>query len=103
MSSPKYLRGFDNDSGMTILRIGSMNLTLHGIESPQFFYRDTLSKSFDDEREYDVILMNPPFRGAVDKSTVHPTLPADTTKSELLFLHLILRARYGRTRGGDRA
>ncbi len=92
MSSPKYLRGFDNDSGMTILRIGSMNLTLHGIESPQFFYRDTLSKSFDDEREYDVILMNPPFRGAVDKSTVHPTLPADTTKSELLFLHLILRA-----------
>ncbi len=92
MSSPKYLRGFDNDSGMTILRIGSMNLTLHGIESPQFFYRDTLSKSFDDEREYDVILMNPPFKGAVDKSTIHPTLPADTTKSELFFLHLILRA-----------
>jgi len=94
MSSPKYLRGFDNDSGMTILRIGSMNLTLHGIESPQFFYRDTLSKSFDDERDAtrDVILMNPPFKGAVDKSTIHPTLPADTTKSELLFLHLILRA-----------
>ncbi len=92
LSSPKYLRGFDNDSGMTILRIGSMNLTLHGIESPQFFYRDTLSKSFDDEREYDVILMNPPFKGAVDKSTIHPTLPSDTTKSELLFLHLILRA-----------
>jgi len=34
MSSPKYLRGFDNDSGMTILRIGSMNLMLHGIEAP---------------------------------------------------------------------
>jgi type I restriction enzyme M protein len=92
MSSPKYLRGFDNDSGMTILRIGSMNLILHGIESPQFFYRDTLSKEFDDEREYDVILMNPPFKGAVDKGTVHPSLPSDTTKSELLFLHLILRA-----------
>jgi type I restriction enzyme M protein len=92
MSSKKYLRGFDNDSGMTILRIGSMNLMLHGIESPQFYYMDTLSKSFDDEREYDVILMNPPFKGAVDKGGVHPTLPADTTKSELLFLHLILRA-----------
>ncbi len=92
MSSPKYLRGFDNDSGMTILRIGSMNLILHGIESPQFFYMDTLSKAFDDEREYDVILMNPPFKGAVDKGTVHPSLPSDTTKSELLFLHLILRA-----------
>lgn len=92
MSSKKYLRGFDNDSGMTILRIGSMNLMLHGIESPQFYYMDSLSKSFDDEREYDVILMNPPFKGAVDKGGVHPTLPSDTTKSELLFLHLILRA-----------
>ena len=92
MSSKKYLRGFDNDSGMTILRIGSMNLMLHGIESPQFYYMDSLSKSFDDEREYDVILMNPPFKVAVDKGGVHPTLPSDTTKSELLFLHLILRA-----------
>ncbi|MDO8754359.1 MAG: N-6 DNA methylase [Anaerolineales bacterium] len=92
MSSKKYLRGFDNDSGMTILRIGSMNLMLHGIESPQFYYMDSLSKLFDDEREYDVILMNPPFKGAVDKGGVHPTLPSDTTKSELLFLHLILRA-----------
>ena len=36
--------------------------------------------------------MNPPFKGAVDKGDVHPTLPSDTTKSELLFLHLILRA-----------
>jgi type I restriction enzyme M protein len=36
------LRGYDNDSGMTILRIGSMNLMLHGIESPRFFYEDTL-------------------------------------------------------------
>jgi type I restriction enzyme M protein len=92
MSGKKYLRAFDNDSGMTMLRIGSMNLMLHGIESPQFFYRDTLSKSFTDEREYDVILMNPPFKGAVDKGDVHPSLPSETTKSELLFLHLILRA-----------
>jgi type I restriction enzyme M protein len=92
MSSKKYVRAFDNDSGMTMLRIGSMNLMLHGIESPQFFYMDTLSKSFNDEREYDVILMNPPFKGAVDKGDVHPSLPSDTTKSELLFLHLILRA-----------
>jgi type I restriction enzyme M protein len=28
----------------------------------------------------------------VDKGDVHPDLPSDTTKSELLFLHLILRA-----------
>ena len=92
MASPRYLRAFDNDAGMTMLRIGSMNLILHGIESPQFFYMDTLSKAFTDEREYDVILMNPPFKGAVDKGDVSPSLPGDTTKTELLFVHLILRA-----------
>jgi len=89
---PVSLRGFDNDSGMTMLRIGSMNLMLHGIESPQFFYKDTLSKAYEQEREYDVILMNPPFKGAVDKNDLNDSLqPAGTTKSELLFLHLILR------------
>ena len=92
MKGKKYLRGFDNDSGMTMLRIGSMNLMLHGIQSPQFFYMDTLSKGYDGAGEFDVILMNPPFKGAVDKGDVHPDLPSDTTKSELLFLHLILRA-----------
>ncbi|MEI7989447.1 MAG: class I SAM-dependent DNA methyltransferase, partial [Chloroflexota bacterium] len=93
MKNPKALRGFDNDSGMTMLRIGSMNLMLHGIEAPQFFYMDTLSKAFQDERDYDVILMNPPFKGAVDKADLNETLQgAATTKSELLFLHLVLRA-----------
>ena len=88
----QFFRAFDNDSGMTMLRIGSMNLMLHGIESPRFFYMDTLSKAYSESREYDVILMNPPFKGAVDKADVNPTLPGNTTKSELLFLHLILRA-----------
>jgi len=85
-------RGYDNDSGMTMLRIGSMNLMLHGIEYPRFYYTDTLSKDFQEEREYDVILMNPPFKGAVDKASVSDTLPDNTTKSELLFVHLALRA-----------
>ena len=85
-------RGYDNDSGMTMLRIGSMNLMLHGIEYPRFFYMDTLSKNFTEARDYDVILMNPPFKGAVDKGDVSDTLPGDTRKSELLFVHLILRA-----------
>jgi type I restriction enzyme M protein len=85
-------RGYDNDSGMTMLRIGSMNLMLHGIEYPRFYYTDTLSKDFQEEREYDVILMNPPFKGAVDKASVSDSLPDNTTKSELLFVHLALRA-----------
>ena len=85
------LRGFDNDSGMTMLRIGSMNLMLHGITSPRFFYMDTLTKAFKDTRDYDVILMNPPFKGKVDASDIGEDLPSNTTKSELLFVHLILR------------
>jgi type I restriction enzyme M protein len=92
LQSPKAIRGFDNDSGMTMLRIGSMNLMLHGLKSPQFFYTDTLSKNFEQSKEYDLILMNPPFKGAVDRNDVNPTLPDNTTKSELLFLHLVLRA-----------
>lgn len=84
-------RGYDNDSGMTMLRIGSMNLILHGLESPRFFYMDTLSKEYDEPDDYDVILMNPPFKGAVDKGEMSTFLPDDTTKSELLFLHQILR------------
>jgi type I restriction enzyme M protein len=85
-------RGYDNDSGMAMLRIGSMNLMLHGLDHPRFYYADTLSKGFDESREYDVILMNPPFKGAVDQSDVSETLPGNTRKSELLFVHLILRA-----------
>jgi type I restriction enzyme M protein len=84
-------RGYDNDSGMTMLRIGSMNLMLHGLESPRFFYMDTLSKDYDEPDDYDVILMNPPFKGAVDKEDVSTFLPDNTTKSELLFLHQIVR------------
>lgn len=85
-------RGYDNDSGMTMLRIGSMNLILHGIEQPRFYYMDTLSKEFNEARDYDVILMNPPFKGAVDSNDINPSLStANTTKSELLFLHDILR------------
>ena len=77
---------------MTMLRIGSMNLMLHGIQSPQYFYMDTLSKDFTEERDYDVVLMNPPFKGKVNQGEVSDTLPGDTKNSELLFVHLILRA-----------
>ena len=40
--------GFDSDSGMTMLRIGSMNLMLHGLNSPRFRYTDSLSKNFNE-------------------------------------------------------
>src|SRR5437762_3217490 len=90
-SQTKALTGFDSDSGMTMLRIGSMNLMLHGIVAPNFRYTDTLSKAFTKERAYDVVLANPPFKGAIDAADVNPTLPVRCKKTEILFLHLFLR------------
>jgi type I restriction enzyme M protein len=90
-SQTKALTGFDSDSGMTMLRIGSMNLMLHGIAAPNFRYTDTLSKGFTEERDYDVVLANPPFKGAIDAADVNPTLPVKCKKTEILFLHLFLR------------
>lgn len=90
-SQTQGFNGYDNDSGMTMLRIGSMNLILHGLTSPRFHYADTLSKGFNEERAYDVVLANPPFKGAIDSADVNPSLPAKVKKTEILFLHLFLR------------
>ena len=90
-SQTKALTGFDSDSGMTMLRIGSMNLMLHGIAAPNFRYTDALSKAFSEERAYAVVLANPPFKGAIDATDVNPTLPVKCKKTEILFLYLFLR------------
>lgn len=87
----KAITGYDSDSGMTMLRIGSMNLMLHGLNHPRFHYADTLSKDYKEYKQYDVILANPPFKGAVDTSSVGEGLPSRYKKTELLFLHLFLR------------
>ncbi len=85
-------RGYDNDSGMTMLRIGSMNLMLHGIEHPRFFYMDTLSKDFTEERRLRRHPDEPALQGRGGQGRRQRDLPDNTTKSELLFVHLILRA-----------
>ena len=69
-----------------------MNLMLHGLTAPRFHYADTLSKAFTEESRYDVVLANPPFKGAIDTSDVNPTLPTKVKKTEILFLHLFLTA-----------
>ena len=93
----ELLTGFDFDA--TMLRIGAMNLMLHGIDDPQIIYQDTLSNSFEEhypeytEEAFDVVLANPPFTGAVDLENIDPTLSGKvkTRKTELLFLTLMLR------------
>src|SRR6266403_3263818 len=90
-SQSEGFTGYDSDSGMTMLRIGSMNLMLHGLNAPRFHYTDTLSKAFTEEGRYDIVLANPPFKGAIDASDVNPTLPTKVKKTEILFIHLFLR------------
>lgn len=79
--------GYDFDT--TMVRIALMNLMLHGIDNPQIQYKDTLSKKFDEENLYDVVLANPPFKGSIDKSDINESLSLTTTKTELLFVNRI--------------
>ena len=118
--------GFDFDTHM--LRIGAMNMMLHGIEQPRIEYRDSLAEVHDGEEAiteaYSLILANPPFKGSVNVDNispdllkalgkVKPTKPSSeavdkngkkkkrpTEKSELLFLALIIRQL---TKGGRAA
>jgi len=81
------LIGFDID--VTMVRLGLMNLMMHGINNPQIDYKDTLSKSYNEEASYDIVMANPPFTGKLDKGDINPDLKIDTGSTELLFLSRI--------------
>ena len=84
--------GYDFDS--TMLRIGSMNMLLHGIEAPDIRYRDSLSQGASgDAGAYSLVLANPPFAGSLDYESVAKDLQraVKTKKTELLFLALFLK------------
>ena len=78
----------------TMLRIGAMNLQLHGIESPNLIGKDALSEGNGDIKDaYSLILANPPFKGSLDYDGVEASIlkTVKTKKTELLFLGLMLR------------
>jgi type I restriction enzyme M protein len=84
--------GFDFDS--TMLRVGSMNMLLHGVEDPSIENRDSLSEGHASvEGQFSLILANPPFAGSLDYESTAKDLQAivKTKKTELLFLALFLR------------
>ncbi len=85
------LHGFDTD--FTMLRIGAMNLMLHGVDNPDIQYRDSLSTDNPDENRYTLCLANPPFTGSLDYDAVSKSLLAitKTKKTELLFVSLFIR------------
>lgn len=85
------LKGFDID--LTMVRLGLMNLIMHGIENPEIDYLDTLSKDFQEYKSelnsYDLVLANPPFTGNFNKDEKDELLQLNTTKTELLFIERI--------------
>lgn len=81
--------GFDFES--TMVRIGLMNMVLHGIKYPHIQLVDTLSNLYTEEDRYTVILANPPFKGSIDKDDINDKLKLGTKKTELLFVENMIR------------
>src|SRR5205085_4113941 len=84
--------GFDFDQ--TMLRIGSMNMVLHGIEGADIRYKDSVAQEHaGDSDRYSLVLANPPFAGSLDYETTAKDLLAivKTKKTELLFMALFLK------------
>ena len=84
---------YGNDMDRTMLRIGAMNMLLHGVDNPNISYRDSLSEQNIDTEKYTLVLANPPFKGSLDYEAVSSDLLkiTKTKKTELLFLALFLR------------
>ncbi len=81
------LYGYDIDR--TMVRIAVMNLMMHGITDPQIKGEDTLSKRYNENGTYDLILANPPFKGSINESEKSDEFTISTSKTELLFLELM--------------
>lgn len=83
--------GFDSDAAMA--RIGSMNLLLHGIENPTMERADSLGETHPQDKQYSLVLANPPFAGSLDYEATSKELlqMVKTKKTELLFVAHILR------------
>jgi len=79
--------GYDIDQ--TLTRIALMNMMMHGIVTPNLRQLNTLSKRYNEENTYDLILANPPFKGSIDESEMSDNFRIKTKKTELLFLELM--------------
>lgn len=83
--------GYDTDQSM--LRIGAMNMMLHGVDEPNIRYLDSLSAENTERNCYSLIMANPPFKGRVFKENISKDLLAlcSTSKTELLFAALFTK------------
>ncbi|MFH1311436.1 MAG: class I SAM-dependent DNA methyltransferase [Nanoarchaeota archaeon] len=80
---------YGNDIDPVLTRIALMNLMMHGITKPNLKQLNTLSKRYNEENTYNLILANPPFKGSIDESEMSDNFRIKTKKTELLFLELM--------------
>jgi len=78
--------------------IGTMNMILHGIETPNIRHMNTLAENINDFQEkdrYDVVLANPPFGGKI-RPEIQQNFSIKTGETAFLFLqHFIKILRAG--------
>lgn len=84
--------GSDTDPSM--LRIGAMNLLLHGVDDPNIVRKDSLSDENTVRNFYSLIMANPPFTGSVFTEDISKDILnlCNTKKTELLFLALFIKS-----------
>jgi len=75
--------------------LAEMNLLLHGLETPQIAYGNTLAQRINEighDQRIDVILTNPPF-GGEEEAGIKGNFPPNmqTSETALLFLQFIMR------------
>ena len=95
----ELFHGYDFDP--TMLRIGAMNMILHGVGDVDVTYRDSLAQEHtQDAGTYSLILANPPFAGSLDYKSTAKDLQkiVKTKKTELLFLAPMSGRTFGRPR-----
>ncbi|MDD7282126.1 MAG: class I SAM-dependent DNA methyltransferase [Erysipelotrichaceae bacterium] len=89
--STTMFTGFDTDPSM--LRIGAMNMLLHGVDDPHIERLDSLSGDNQIRNQYSLIMANPPFTGSVFQEDISKDILSlcSTKKTELLFLALFIK------------
>ena len=85
---------FGNEKTPLSYVMGVMNMILHGIETPNLFKKNTLTKDIrgiEEKDRFDIILANPPF-GGKEKEQIQNNFPIKANATELLFLQHIMKS-----------
>lgn len=83
---------FGQESGELPFLLGTMNMILHGVTQPNLVRRNTLEediRGIAPERQFDVILTNPPFGGR-ENPQIQQNFPARSSATEVLFLQHVM-------------